>query len=228
MLHTKFHGAAVFAIVASLSSVAGAQGAVTGRVSIRERPGEATTDMGNTVIYLLPKDARKLRVGPVKAAMAMSARQFSPRVRVVTPGSTVEYPNEDPFSHNIFSTAAGAAFDLGSYAGGTMKSTTFKKAGAFPVYCNIHAKMTAYVVVVPTPYAVVAGADGRWALPNVPAGSYQLHVWHERAPEVVQDVDVAPAGLADVATSLDARGYQAKAHMNKFGKDYTSAGKDRY
>ncbi len=228
MLHTKIHRATVFAVVACLPALGGAQGAVAGRVSIQERPGETTGDIANTVIYLMPRGERKLRVGTVKVPMAMSARQFSPRVRVVTPGSAVEYPNQDPFSHNIFSTAAGAAFDLGTYAGGTMKAATFKKTGAFPIYCNIHAKMTAYVVVVPTPYSVVAGADGRWILPGVPAGSYELHVWHERAPEVVQGVEVVSTGLADLMTSLDARGYQAKAHMNKFGKDYTSAGKDRY
>ena len=228
MLRTKIHRATVFAIVACLPAMGGAQGAVVGRVSIQERPGEATSDIANTVIYLMPKGERKLRTETVKVPMAMSARQFLPRVRVVTPGSTVEYPNQDPFSHNIFSTTAGAAFDLGTYSGGTMKTATFRKAGAFPIYCNIHAKMTAYVVVVPTPYAGVAGADGRWILPAVPAGSYELHVWHERAPEIVRGVEVASSGLADLMTSMDARGYQAKAHMNKFGKDYTSAGKDRY
>lgn len=228
MHHTKIHRATIFAIVACLPAIGGAQGAVSGRVSIQERPGETTSDISNTVIYLMPKGERKLRVATLSVPMAMSARQFSPRVRVITPGSTVQYPNQDPFSHNIFSTAAGAAFDLGTYTGGTTKTATFKKAGAFPIYCNIHAKMTAYVVVAPTPYAVVAGADGRWILPGVPAGSYELHVWHERTPEAVQVFEVTLAGLADVTTSLDARGYQAKAHKNKFGKDYTSAGKDRY
>ena len=56
--------------------------------------------------------------------------------------------------------------------------------------------MTAYVVVVPTPHYVIAGADGRWTLPGVPAGRYDLHVWHERAPEVVSGVEVPAAGAA--------------------------------
>jgi plastocyanin len=228
MHYTKRGWLAVFAAQLVLASSVGAQGALAGRVSIQERPGDATSDIANTVIYLLPKGERKLRFGEVKVPMAMNARAFSPRVRAVTTGSTVEYPNQDPFSHNIFSTAVGAAFDLGTYAGGTMKSATFKKSGAFPIYCNIHAKMTAYVVVVPTPYYVMAGADGRWSLPNVPAGSWELHVWHERSPEIVKPLDVTAAGMSDVVTTLDARGYEAKPHMNKFGKEYTSTGKDRY
>jgi plastocyanin len=219
---------AALAIVPCAATQARAQGPVSGRVSIRERPGEVTSDVANTVIYLLPTGERKLRFGEMKVPMAMSARQFTPRVRVVTPGSSVEYPNQDPFSHNIFSTAAGAAFDLGTYPEGVARSARFRKAGAFPIYCNIHAKMTAYVVVVPTPHYVIAGADGRWTLPGVPAGRYDLHVWHERAPEVVSGVEVPATGLPDLVTSLDARGYQSKPHMNKFGKEYTSTGKDRY
>ena len=205
-----------------------AQGAVSGRVSIQERAGQTASDYGNTAIYLQPRGDRRLRALEVKVPIAMNARQFSPHVRVVSLGSTVEYPNQDPFSHNIFSTAAGAAFDLGTYPGGTTRSVTFRKTGAFPIYCNIHSGMTAYVVVVSTPYRVLAGADGRWTLPGVAAGSYDLHVWHERAPELVQPLEVPPAGVDGVTSMLDARGYEAKPHLNKFGKEYTSTGKDRY
>jgi len=219
---------AVGAASAIMPTPGRAQGAVSGRVSIQERAGQVSSDYGNTVIYLQPRGERKLRAPEVKVPIAMNARQFTPHVRVVSLGSTVEYPNQDPFSHNIFSTAAGAAFDLGTYPGGTTRSVTFRKTGAFPIYCNIHSGMTSYVVVVATPYRVMAGADGRWTLPGVAAGSYDLHVWHERAPEVVQPLEVPAAGVDGVTTMLDARGYEAKPHLNKFGKEYTSTGKDRY
>ncbi|MHB1310855.1 MAG: cupredoxin domain-containing protein [Gemmatimonadaceae bacterium] len=205
-----------------------AQGTVSGRVSIQERAGQTASDYGSTVIYLQPTGGRTLRAPVVKVPIAMTARQFTPHVRVVSQGSTVEYPNQDPFSHNIFSTAAGASFDLGTYPGGITRSVTFRKTGAFPIYCNIHSGMTAYVVVVATPYHVQAGADGRWSFSGVAAGSYELHVWHERAPEVVQALDVPVAGLIGITSALDARGYEAKPHLNKFGREYTSSGKDRY
>jgi len=216
----------VAVLLAVCAGSARAQGAVSGRVSLQEKPGDAASDVANTVIYLVPKGERKLRPSAVRVAMAMNSRQFAPHVRVVTPGSAVSYPNEDPFSHNIFSTAAG--FDLGTYGNGTAKAATFNKPGAYAVYCNIHAKMTAYVVVVPTPYYTTASADGRWFIGGVPSGSWELHVWHERAGDVVAPLEVTAAGVADVATSLDARGYVSKPHMNKFGKEYTSSGKDRY
>ncbi|HXD22119.1 MAG TPA: hypothetical protein VN613_02085 [Gemmatimonadaceae bacterium] len=200
-----------------------AQGVVSGRVAMQEKPGETTKDFDGTVVYLVSKGAQP-RFSESKAQMAMTGRQFSPRVRVVTVGSTVSYANQDPFSHNIFSTAPGAAFDLGTYGNGTTKSTQFKKAGAFPVYCNIHAQMTAFVVVVSTPYFTQAGTDARWRISGVPAGKYELHVWHERATEVTQEIDVPAAGLANADVTLDARGFKQVAHKNKLGKDYAANG----
>lgn len=205
-----------------------AQSGASGRVAIQEKPGETTYDIGNTVVYLTAADGRVLRAPPVKVPIAMNGKEFRPHIRIVTPGSSVEYPNQDPFSHNIFSTAPGAAFDLGTYPNGVARAATFKKTGAFPIYCNIHSRMTAYVVVVPTPYFTQAGADGRWTLDHIPAGKYELHVWHERAPEIVTPLDVPAAGVSNVMTTLDARGFVATEHKNKFGKEYTSTGKDRY
>lgn len=204
------------------SGSASAQHSLGGRVTILEKPGENTTDLRNAVVYLLPKSGTA-RTTEMKAQMAMDGRQFSPRVVIVTPGSSVQYPNTDPFSHNIFSTAAGAAFDLGVYGSGPGKATTFKKAGAFPVYCNIHPKMTAYVVVVPTPWHTQPGPDGRWSLGAVPSGKYELHVWHERAAEYIREIEVA-AATNGLDAQLDARGYKLAEHKNKFGQDYTAAG----
>ncbi len=205
-----------------------AQGTVAGRVSIQERPGETTNDFSSTVIYLVPADSASAPTRPARAAIAMNGRAFVPRVRVVTPGSRVEFPNQDPFSHNIFSTTPGAVFDLGLYSSGKSKDTQFRRAGAFPIYCNIHPRMTAFIVVAPTPWAVQAGNDGRWAIEGVPAGRYVLTAWHERAPAVTVTLDVPAEGLPSVATALDARGFKFAQHKNKFGKEYAKTGKDRY
>lgn len=205
-----------------------AQGQVRGRVTIQERPGEQNTDLGNTVIYLIPTDNARPRTTPTTATIAMSGRAFEPRVRVVTPGSRVDFPNQDPFSHNIFSTTPGAVFDLGLYPAGRSKDASFRRAGAFPVYCNIHPRMTAFVVVTPSPYFTMPGADGRWTIENVPAGRYQVRVWHERAPEGTTDVEVGATGRVGVDVELDARGFRFAEHKNKFGREYDRTGRDRY
>lgn len=201
---------------------------MSGRVAIVERPGESTTDLGNTVIYLVPLDTASPAVAPVSTAIAMNGRAFVPRLRVVSPGSRVAFPNQDPFSHNIFSTTPGAVFDLGLYPSGKSKDARFRRAGAYPVYCNIHPRMTAFVVVAPTPWFTQASNDGRWTIANVPAGRYRLHVWHERTKAVESDLTVVAAGATGLATQLDSRGFKFEQHKNKFGKAYDKTGKDRY
>ena len=147
-----------------------AQGNVTGQVTIQEKPGETTSDLGTTVVWLEPAGGVRSRPAPTTVQIAMDGRKFVPRVRVVTPASKVEYPNQDPFNHNIFSNAEGGQFDLGLYGRGESKGTTFAKAGAYPFYCNIHSKMTGWVVVVPTSMVAQAGADGTTRSTRCPWG----------------------------------------------------------
>ena len=218
----KVAGVVVLVGVAAAAPVF-AQGSVAGRVSIAEKAGEKTSDFGNTVIYLEPK-AGTAHTTAGKSQMAINGRNFAPRVRVVTTGSTVDFPNQDPFTHNVFSTTEGAKFDLGSYGSGKSKANEFKKSGAYPVYCNVHAKMTAYVVVVSTPWYTQAGNDGRWEIAKVPAGKYTLTVWHERSTPSVTELEIPAAGLAALDSKLDASGYKEVAHKDKLGKDYSTHG----
>ena len=205
----------------------GAQGGVSGRVSITERPGERTDDMGNTAVWLVPQAGGAPAVPVTTASIAMQGRKFVPTVRVVGAGSTVEFPNQDPFSHNVFSKRQPGAFDVGSYPRGRTRAQRLTEPGIYPVYCNIHPRMTAWLLVLDTPWMTQAAGDGRFSLAGVPAGRYTLHVWHNRAPEQVRDLVVGPAGLDGLQLALDARGWRYVQHKNKLGQDYVSAG-DRY
>jgi len=226
--HIVALAALLAALLAGLGRPAYAQGTVAGRIAITERPGEETTDIANTVIYLVPTDPASARTTPERVEIAMKERTFTPRVRVVSPGSRVDFPNQDPFQHNIFSTSPGAVFDLGLYPSGRSKDTQFRRTGAFPVYCNIHPRMSAFVVVVATPWHTLAGEDGDFRIANVPAGNYTLHVWHERAAQFSQPLTVPAAGLSGTQVALDARGFRFEQHKNKFGREYDKTGRDRY
>jgi plastocyanin len=227
--------AQLFRIAAAASAVLagtiGAQGttAVRGQVTILERPGETTEDLGNVVVFLEPvsASARTRSPVPTNTVIALQSRQFSPRVRVVMEGSTVEFPNQDPFSHNVFSKMNGG-FDTGVFGRGKVRDQTFQEPGVYPLYCNVHPRMTAFVITLKAPYFAQAGADGRFVVEQVPAGRYAMHVWHDRTTELVRDVTVPAAGVSGLRVELDGRGYKYVQHKNKFGKDYTSATGDRY
>lgn len=219
------------AVTAMLAGTAGAQAGATvsGQVSIQERPGEITEDLSNIVVFLEPlaPDPRSKVDAKTEATIALDRRQFSPRVTVVMAGSRVEFPNRDPFSHNVFSKLHGG-FDTGVYGRGTSRAQTFDEAGVYPLYCNVHPRMTAFVVTLNTPYYTQAGASGRFVLESVSPGRYNMTVWHDRATKETREVMVPATGLANLKFALDARGYKYVQHKDKVGKDYVGRTGDRY
>ena len=219
------------AVAAVFAGTLKAQGttSVSGRVTIIERPGEVTEDLGNVVLFLEPVGApARLRPPPVtNTVITLHRRQFQPRVRVVTQGSKIEFQNDDAFNHNVFSKTNGG-FDTGVYGRDKKRENVFKDPGVYPLYCNVHPRMTAFVITVNSPYFAQAGEDGRFTMENVPAGHYKMHIWHDRANEKVTDVAVPATGVSKMSVELDARGYKYVQHKNKFGQDYTSATGDRY
>ncbi|HEX5830602.1 MAG TPA: carboxypeptidase regulatory-like domain-containing protein, partial [Gemmatimonadaceae bacterium] len=159
---------------------------------------------------------------------AMWKRAFVPRVRVVSIGGTVAFPNEDPFSHNVFSNSALARFDLGLYREDASRDARFRRPGVYPIYCNIHARMVGFVLAVVTPYYAQPAADGQFQIPDVPEGRYLLHVWHERARVVTRALVVPAGGVDDLRIVLDATEYRPTPHLNKFGLPYSVTRRDRY
>ncbi|MBY0489222.1 MAG: hypothetical protein K2R93_05230 [Gemmatimonadaceae bacterium] len=204
-----------------------AQGAVRGTVKVLDKSGAPAADLSDAIVFLESDNAPR-PTGLMTASVAMRLREFEPHVQIVAAGGSVAYPNQDPFSHNVFSNSSLGAFDLGLYRTGKTRSATFPRAGVYAIYCNIHARMVNYVVAVKTAHVARASATGAFVLENVPAGSWRLHVWHERAPEHVETVQVPADGVNALAIALDGRGFVAKPHTNKFGQPYATTRADRY
>ena len=198
-------------------------GEVGGRITMLDKGDRPAEDVGHAVIWLESRTPR--RVVPVEAEIGTSDKEFSPHVLVVPVGSTVGFPNHDPFNHNVFSLSEENPFDLGLYGRGETRAARFTKPGIVRVYCNVHAQMSAIVVVRDNPYFAQPASDGSFTLPSVPPGEYRLHLWHERAPEVTQDLVVSDTGVGDLALELDARGYRFTPHLNKHGQPYPQQGR---
>jgi plastocyanin len=141
-------------------------------------------------------------VAPTHAKIAQRGEQFTPPVTVVTVGSTVEFPNEDSYFHNVFSLSRASTFDLGRYPSGSSRSVVFDRPGIIKVFCHIHAQMNALVVVVDHPWFTIPAETGAFSLPPVPAGEYTLVAWHERIGERREPIHVTAGGSIHVDFTL--------------------------
>lgn len=187
-------------------------------------------DASNIVIWLKSLNPTA-PAGGIPAAgrpmpqIAQSNKSFDPHVLVIEAGTPVQFPNKDPFLHNVFSLFEGKRFDLGFYEAGSSKTVHFDRPGVSFLFCNIHPEMSGAVIVVDTPYFGMSDRTGRVSIANVPDGRYELNVWYERSlPE-----DLKAAGRT-VAISDSTRTLEpvrvvenpnfTLEHKNKYGQDY--------
>jgi plastocyanin len=219
---------------------------VTAEVSVT-KPGTAAhrrgaagnqADESQVVVWLTPLDVPAPQLAATTAKgkvpeLVQRNKSFEPHVIVVQVGSLIQFPNKDPFFHNIFSMYDGKRFDLGLYEAGTSRSVRFDRPGVSFLFCNIHAEMSAVVIVVDTPYFAMSDRNGHLLIPDVPDGRYQMHVWYERSlPENLK-------GLSRVVTIsnqmrtlgpihvVDNPNYTF-AHKNKYGEDYVPPPSEGY
>ena len=143
---------------------------------------------------------------------------------MVPAGSQVEFPNRDPFFHNVFSLFEGKRFDLGLYEAGSSRMVRFDRPGISYIFCNIHPEMSAVVITMSTSLYAISNAEGQLSLSDVPYGRYILHIWSEgMGPENVQPVtrEITVAENASLGViKVPAAGGDRMAHKNKYGRDY--------
>jgi hypothetical protein len=160
-------------------------------------------------------------------------RTFIPHLQVIPVGSVVQFPNADPFFHNVFSLYEGKRFDLGLYEAGSSKFVTFSREGVSYIFCNIHPEMSAVVLALSTPLYAIADANESFVLRNIPTGNYKLHVWIEGAPQSILDgLDRAvhlPSRTVDLGEmKAPVLRNRTLTHPNKFGRAYDTNSKSTY
>ena len=197
-----------------------------------KRPGAAkdSVDLSNIVIWLTPLSpgggaASASPPGHPAPQITQINKSFDPHVMVIQVGTPVQFPNKDPFLHNVFSLFDGKRFDLGFYEAGSSKVVHFDRPGVSFLFCNIHPEMSGAVLAVDTPYFGMSDRNGRVTIQNVPDGRYQLNVWYERSlPEDLK-------GAGRTVTISDATRFLEPVrvvenpnftleHKNKYGQDY--------
>jgi hypothetical protein len=131
-------------------------------------------------------------------------------------GSTVSFPNYDGIYHNVFSLSKTKAFDLGMYKNGETREVKLDKPGIVRLGCNLHANMSAYIVVVGAPAYTVTDDKGNFSFKRVIPGKYKLRAWSVRSSApITQDITIKPGkNTLPVGVTGDA---PAGAPPDKFG-----------
>ncbi|HTT63925.1 MAG TPA: carboxypeptidase regulatory-like domain-containing protein [Bryobacteraceae bacterium] len=203
---------------------------VTGAVVLTDSrdPGvRRNKDFKDVVVWLEPANREAPHRIPLRHfKMVQKNKHFNPHVLAIPVGATVDFPNEDPIFHNVFSNYSGQIFDLSLYRPYTSRDVVFTRPGIVRVFCNIHPTMSAVIAVLDTPWFAVSKASGEFAIRDVPPGNYRLHIFHERATDetlqgLVQAVSVE-SGTPKVlpAIRISETGYIPAPHKNKWDKDY--------
>ncbi|HEY8022646.1 MAG TPA: hypothetical protein VIH93_16180 [Thermoanaerobaculia bacterium] len=200
-----------------------------GRIELLARGGGGPargSDARQAVVYYTPATPAKLRPREAPYLMTTRGKEFLPRVLAVPAGSRVQFANDDPILHNVFSVSNGQPFDLGFIRKGPGRERAFDAPGLVRVYCNVHQSMVAYVLVVDTPYFTQPAADGSFTLANLPKGSGKLTIWHEQTDPWTAAVTLP--GAPAIAARIEVTHPQVPSHLDKNGKSYFTSGRDQY
>jgi plastocyanin len=172
-----------------------------GRRDVAPKSSATTPDIRNVVVYVAGTKPAAAPA-PVRARIAQRDEHFQPQVAAVTVGSTVEFPNEDPFFHNVFSLSRAASFNLGRYPSGESKSKRLTTAGTVKVFCQLHSQMSAVILVLDHAWFAIPSDDGSFTIAAVPAGERTIVAWHERIGERREKVRIAAGGTTQLSFTL--------------------------
>ena len=220
--------AAVFSIAAGMAPASTAPAQVAGtiggvvttkaaalrpvRVSIDQRvcgtdlPDDAIVadpagHLANAVVVLTGVKAR----GAAPEPQVMNEKcRFAPRVQIVRPNAQVKTSSKDPVLHttNAQQSETGRTlFNVALPAPGITIARPIGGAGIVRLFCNTHTWMRGWMIITDE-VAAVTGADGRFTLPDVPPGAYELRIWHETLKAPPQRVTVTSGQDTNVAVEM--------------------------
>ena len=171
-------------------------------ISVQTPDGHA---LAGAIVTVRPLEGPPRHATPVHAVMDQVNRAFVPDLLVIPVGSTVEFPNSDATSHQIYSFSPAKRFQLPLYRGKPYPPTHFDQAGVVTLGCNIHDEMLAYLVVTDAPWFGRTEAAGSWTV-EVPRGHYRVELWHPRArdepAELTRELMVGEGDRADLTVRL--------------------------
>lgn len=194
---------------------------VEGSVRVRSTGGEPAPSAQPVVVYLIGFRQPPLPGSPV---ISQKDKTFVPSLRVIVAGQSVQFTNDDPVVHNVFSTSAARNFDLGKPGPQQTREVNFPTPGLVDVYCNIHEAMFANVLVLPNRAFAVVDEAGHFVIHDVPPGHYPLHAWGRNIEPFEMEVTVVEGKSTALELVLSPRVFNPPTHLDKFGRPYRARG----
>ncbi len=150
------------------------------------------SDGSPSIVVMYPHTPSDVPVPTEPAEMDQLGREFIPRLLIVRQGQPVLFKNSEDDLHTVHvkDEEGTSLFNVAMPYLGGLHDHLFEAAGDYAVSCEAHQEMSATILVLTTPYAVVADRDGHFSISNVPPGSYDLILRraeerHEQAIEIV-------------------------------------------
>jgi plastocyanin len=198
---------------------------LTARARVLQDQHKESLHAENVVVWLTAVDGKPgARPPSQNLRLTQHNKSFEPHLLVVPVGAVVQFPNRDPFFHNVFSLFEGKRFDLGLYEAGSTRNVSFDRPGIAYIFCNIHAEMGAVVIALDTPYFAISNHKGEIVISHVPVGRYVMKVWYETAEPPSLDAMTREITVSETSTTLGllqiSAAPAANAHKNKYGMDY--------
>lgn len=200
---------------------------MTARVKAAHRENKSESSHAeNVVVWLSPIGTAPQPQKNTEQHLKLSQhnKSFEPHILIVPVGAVVQFPNRDPFFHNVFSLFEGKRFDLGLYEAGSTRNVSFDRPGISYIFCNIHAEMSAVVIALDTPYFGISNRKGEIVIADVPVGRYLMKTWYETASPDALEAMNREISVTESSSSLGivriSAGAMTMAHKNKYGLDY--------
>lgn len=197
---------------------------IEGRISLTGKHADEA-EISDVIVYFEPE--KRVLATPLDTPyqIKMKGKAYHPRVSAIPLGSQIQISNHDSILHNAFSPSRSNPFDLGLYGKSDGKIHQFKHAGVVRIFCNVHFRMVAYVLVLDTPFYTNVDHNGFFSLANLPSGKGVITIWHERAKRVLKRVELPL--VKDIQIELPITKRRIPEHKNKSGRSYKKKRRSR-
>ena len=197
---------------------------LNGKVSLTGKQAEKA-ELTDVIVYFEPENP----VSPIPLntpyQIKMKGKAYHPRVSAIPLGSEIRISNHDSILHNAFSPSRVNPFDLGLYGKSDGKVHRFEHSGVTRIFCNVHYRMVAYVLILDTPFYTKVDQNGQFSLADLPKGKGVLTVWHERAKKALKKIELPYVGKIEIELPITKR--RIPEHNRKSGKSYKKKRRSR-